>query len=72
MEETNEILLTEGYHSITGRDVNLKIHPDADPGSSKPQSPSVKGIGQNWPEIKQNILTAFFYRQMQKKSAWII
>lgn len=35
MEETCEILLTEGYHSISGQDVRLAIHPDADPGSSK-------------------------------------
>ena len=31
MEEKCDFLLTEGYHSINGRDVKLAIHPDADP-----------------------------------------
>ena len=42
MEDKCEIELTEGYHSINSRDVRLHIHPDCDPGSSKPLSPSVK------------------------------
>ena len=36
MEDKCEIELTEGYHSINSRDVRLHIHPDCDPGSSKP------------------------------------
>ena len=35
MEEKCEIELTEGYHSITATDVRLRIHKDADTGSSK-------------------------------------
>lgn len=42
MEEKTEISLTAGYHRINSREVDLFLHPDSDPGSSKPQSTSVK------------------------------
>jgi hypothetical protein len=53
MEEKTEITLTAGYHRVNSREVDLFLDPDSDPGSSKPQSTSVKSqtvTKFNWPK----------------------